>query len=86
MKHFEPLVKNAKAIAFGLVLSFLSLMLWPVSSCAPVNPVPLPAAGPVGAANADLGGRQTDLTISIGGKKWDGKSDLSSNRYKVTGE
>ena len=67
------------ALAFLTVLTMVCGCSDPQS--ARINPVTRGSAGAI-----SNGATREDLVVLVNGKKWDGRSDVDSSQYKITGD
>jgi hypothetical protein len=86
MKNAETLTKSAKStLRASLVLAILTLLTAAYGCSEPqsarINPVTRGSAGAISTRTT-----REDLVVMVNGKKWDGRSDVDSSQYKITGD
>ena len=86
MKNAETSTRSADSSLRALLVLALLTALTAAYGCsepqpARINPVTRGSAGAI----SNRATRE-DLVVMVNGKKWDGRSDVDSSQYKITGD
>ena len=86
MKNAEKLTLTVDSHPRGsIVMAFLALITMTCGCSGPraarINPVTRGSAGAI-----SNGTTREDLVVIVNSKKWDGRSDVDSSQYKITGD
>ena len=86
MKNSKKLTLSAEfSPRASLAMAFLTVLTVTCGCSEPqparINPVTRGSAGAI-----SNGATREDLVVLVNGKKWDGRSDVDSSQYKITGD